>query len=440
MLIKNVIEDIKKTMNYSISYKKAWHARAKAIKMVFGDWDESYRQLPKFMHALQTSNPGTIVTWKHRYTGHTTIMPVFHFVFWSFKPVIDGFRYCRPVITIDGIFLYGKYTGALLVATIVTANGKILPLAFAVVDRESLESWSFFIQNIKEHIVMDRQGVTLISDRAESILAAMRRHWLNPSLQFVGYHRHCLRHVCSNFNTHFKNKELKQLLWKAGSADQRRKCNGYLDQIQEINQEAINWVHKMNPEDWALAYDGGYRWGVLTSNDAECFNSVLKGARNLPISAMVEFTFRQLVKYFDEMGAQAETDVRNEFQYPREMQRTMEEGIARGNTFKLISYDRPRRVFEVQTSFRRGRDCNRQIVRMNQPTCSCGKYEIRHYPCSHMLAVMSECGDNPFQYVDPIFRLPVYMKVWETKFNPIPHQVYWDDPQWNLLPNEVRLR
>ncbi|XP_028094423.1 serine/threonine-protein phosphatase 7 long form homolog [Camellia sinensis] len=33
----------------------------------------------------------------------------------------------------------------------------------------------------------------------------------------------------------------------------------------------------MNPVEWALAYDGGYRWGVLTSNDAECFNSVLKG-------------------------------------------------------------------------------------------------------------------------------------------------------------------
>ncbi|XP_028081077.1 uncharacterized protein LOC114282564 [Camellia sinensis] len=143
-----------------------------------------------------------------------------------------------------------------------------------------------------------------------------------------------------------ENPELDRGI-KAGSADQRRKCNGYLDQIQAIDQEAIDWVHKMNPEDWALAYDDGYRWGVLTSNDAECFNSVLKGARNLPISAMVEFTFRRLVKYFDEMGAQAETDVRNDFQYPREMQRTMEEGITRGNTFKLISYDRPHRVFEL---------------------------------------------------------------------------------------------
>ncbi|GMP62529.1 hypothetical protein CsSME_00024608 [Camellia sinensis var. sinensis] len=84
------------------------------------------------------------------------------------------------------------------------------------------------------------------------------------------------------------------------------------------------------------------------------------------------------------MGAQTEIDVQNEFQYPREMQKTIEDGIARANTFKLISYDRLV-------------CCNTQIVRMNQPTCSCGKYEIRHYPYSHMLAVMFECGDNPFE-------------------------------------------
>lgn len=32
------------------------------------------------------------------------------------------------------------------------------------------------------------------------------------------------------------------------------------------------------------------------------------------------------------------------------------------------------------------------------------------------------------------------MRVWETKFNPIPHQDYWDDPQWTLMPNVLHLR
>ena len=31
-----------------------------------------------------------------------------HYVFWSFGPCIDGFKYCKPVISIFGTNLYGK--------------------------------------------------------------------------------------------------------------------------------------------------------------------------------------------------------------------------------------------------------------------------------------------------------------------------------------------
>ena len=35
--INLVIKEVKKSQKYTISYKKAWHARKKAIEMVFGD-------------------------------------------------------------------------------------------------------------------------------------------------------------------------------------------------------------------------------------------------------------------------------------------------------------------------------------------------------------------------------------------------------------------
>ena len=37
-------------------------------------------------------------------------------MFWSFKPSIEGFEHCRPVMNIDGTHLYGKYKGKLLIA------------------------------------------------------------------------------------------------------------------------------------------------------------------------------------------------------------------------------------------------------------------------------------------------------------------------------------
>jgi hypothetical protein len=36
----------------------------------------------------------------------------------------------------------------------------------------------------------------------------------------------------------------------------------------------------------------------MTSNMAECFNSVLKGVRQLPVTAIAEYTFQKLNEYF----------------------------------------------------------------------------------------------------------------------------------------------
>ena len=41
------------------------------------------------------------------------------------------------MISIDGTHLYGKYKGVLMIAMATDANQKVLPLAFAIVDKES---------------------------------------------------------------------------------------------------------------------------------------------------------------------------------------------------------------------------------------------------------------------------------------------------------------
>ena len=38
----------------------------------------------------------------------------------------------------------------------------------------------------------------------------------------------------------------------------------------------------------------------MTTNLSKCFNGVLKGARSLPITTMVKFTFYKVNSYFDE--------------------------------------------------------------------------------------------------------------------------------------------
>ena len=59
------------------------------------------------------------------------------------------------------------------------------------------------------------------------------------------------------------------------------------------------YLENENKEKWTLAHDGGHRYGAMTTNPLKCFNGVLKGARSLPITAMVRYTFFKVNSYFD---------------------------------------------------------------------------------------------------------------------------------------------
>jgi hypothetical protein len=54
---------------------------------------------------------------------------------------VAGFTYCRPVISVDGTFLTGKYKTTLMVAVGMTAENQLLLLAFALVEGENNKSW-----------------------------------------------------------------------------------------------------------------------------------------------------------------------------------------------------------------------------------------------------------------------------------------------------------
>ena len=98
--------------------------------------------------------------------------------FWTFGPCVEGFKHCRPIIQIDGTFLYGKYKGKLLIATSIDTNCHIFPLAFAIVEEESHNSWSWFLIALRRHVTQ-REGICLITYHHAGINAAIR----NPSVR-----------------------------------------------------------------------------------------------------------------------------------------------------------------------------------------------------------------------------------------------------------------
>ena len=153
--IDELWEIIHTKYNHELSYYKVWEAKQKAIAKIFRDWEESYQRLRKLLLAYLDQDSGT------HYNYHTIPRPyegttLLRYVYWAFAPCIAAFQYCRPVISIDETHLYGKYKGILMIVMATDANQKVLPLAFAVVDKESRPSWGWFLECLRtlvEHVI-----------------------------------------------------------------------------------------------------------------------------------------------------------------------------------------------------------------------------------------------------------------------------------------------
>ena len=116
---------------------------------------------------------------------------------------------------------------------------------------------------------------------------------------------------------HFQDATLKSLALKARYSTQETKFELYMQPIKEDKIEALRkklrteqqesepspsimpytYLMKEDLDKWTQLHDGGYRYGAMTTNVSECFNGVLKGACDLTIAALVEFTHCKLVAY-----------------------------------------------------------------------------------------------------------------------------------------------
>nr|KYP48008.1 hypothetical protein KK1_030299 [Cajanus cajan] len=124
--ISLIQERITSQTRFKISYRKAWMTKQKAIIKIFGDREESYAFLPRWLKYMKEIAPGSFYDLCHDE------------LFWTFKPCCDAFDYCKPLIQVDDTHLYGKYRGTLLIATTQDGNNNVLPLAFVVVEGETL--------------------------------------------------------------------------------------------------------------------------------------------------------------------------------------------------------------------------------------------------------------------------------------------------------------
>lgn len=127
------------------------------------------------------------------------------------------FQCCLPVLCIDGTFLIGRYKGQILTTIRIDCNYQVVPIAFTFVENEDTQSWYWFRERVKVHVVVGRPNVCLITDMHAGLLDAIKllqRVGTTPPIRANVKKRWCIRHMGANFHDHFKTKDC--VLYGAG--------------------------------------------------------------------------------------------------------------------------------------------------------------------------------------------------------------------------------
>ncbi|XP_074352014.1 uncharacterized protein LOC141691174 [Apium graveolens] len=256
---------------------------------------------------------------------------------------MDGWQHARPVISIDGTFLKGRYRGKLLISMDVDSNNHPFPLCYGLVDEETYENWSWFLQRLRRHV----------------------------------YHHH-------------PGGELKKLMWKTGRTTQVSKHDAYMSRIGEISPTALQYLATIPVERWTLSHDSGVRYGQTITNMLERFNDNIRRACFILVTAMMEYLFYKTVTIVDKYRNIVD-DGLQEGRQLCERSASMLAKIRRKETgHTVITFHHLHGIMKIlthqyTTAKGKVKGGKTQVVNLNDHTCTCGKWATHHMLCSHAM-------------------------------------------------------
>ncbi|XP_022854521.1 uncharacterized protein LOC111375842 [Olea europaea var. sylvestris] len=244
--------------------------------MLHGTSGDSFQKLSSYCHVLGESNPGTVthieVDSRNR----------FYYFFLAFGTSIRGYiHYLRPVICVDGSHLKGPYKGTLLLTTGQNANKQIYLLAWGIVDAKTNRSWMWFMSNLKE----------LIGDSTELVFDSNRKNSISNAIAHVfplSQRGYCIWHLEKNLIQRYNNASAIFLFKLTARTSRVEEFERLMGQIRRVSEHAYGYLERAGFSFWSRALFFGQRHNILTDNNAESLNSILRHARSLPITCLVE--------------------------------------------------------------------------------------------------------------------------------------------------------
>ncbi|XP_026396286.1 uncharacterized protein LOC113290917 [Papaver somniferum] len=167
----------------------------------------------------------------------------------------------------------------------------------------------------------------------------------------------------------------------------------------------IDWMKKIPLKNWTAHEFLGERYGELTSNEVESFNSLIRHEKRLKAIELIECIHARTM---ETMWKRKLTTSKWTTRLTPKMQARLEKRITDCRRYKV------RRASEVITN------TGKHTVDLDSQTCTCQWWQKHSFPCSHSVKSMVHIGeDEVYKHITPYYIVEYYRGLYSKPIYPI---------------------
>jgi hypothetical protein len=373
---------------------------------------------------VEKACPGSVVeidkqTVQYRVAGKTLQKECFRRVFVSYKACWKGFLSgCRPYLAVDATSLNGRFRGQLVAACAIDAHNWLFPVAYGVLETESVESWTWFLQNLCQ-VIGHPDGLVIHTDACKGLETAVDDVFRGVE------HRECMRHLAANLSrAKHKGKLIDDNLWPASLTCSLKKHEHHLSLLY-TRPSVKEYMEKNHKKLWARSkFNEVCKVDYVNNNLAECFNSWIRKIKGLNLVDLLD-RIRLMIMAKFELRQKISAE---KFGGHKIIPAWMKKLNARTRNLKMSLVKRKPFEAEVTVVDKENNEW-RYRVNLEKKTCSCKQWQISGLSCLHALffitSLRGPAGEID-QYVHEYYSVARFNATYVDNVPSIEGKLQWD--------------
>ncbi|KAG2019078.1 hypothetical protein GB937_005369 [Aspergillus fischeri] len=382
------ILEIERRRGNPIQYHQGYRTLKAIERSLYGDAAESFEKLPAFLSRLAKVDHAGY--WKME-----TKNDVFHRCFVAPAATLNAYTHCRRFLTIDRAPWKTKWDFSLLVAATLDANDQVLPLAWAVVPDEKVDSWAFFLRHMRLAFPkIDSPRTALLLNPRLGIDDAVTQELATVAMMY------CCEYLSQTLMEKFRpEEEVRKQFWKAARAESEPIFAQAIAQIK--HPLAKQWIESIPRQRWAKHALPVPRYEQLSMTTMESLHFLWLNTRNLPVLRALYSIWLNIT---DRLHHCREID----FKRSNTLADFAQEWIARqkqlSRTYTAVASSQEQfTVFNKAVGF---------AVDLDARTCSCLDWQDLQLPCRHALAAIATTSRPINDFVPPAYHISTYKQIY----------------------------